>query len=369
MQATSVLDESYDGLDIATSAAVEYVRRFQSSPAVTTGETAVNTTATAPRARATPPMAARTLIMVDTACELPQAWLEYHHVGVMPRVISTKFGDLVETRDREDALRFIRQLSVGENTTAQSHPLSPVKMRDHAQKYMSVATDSVLQLSSAATRGKFYVNALSATQSLVLIHNKVRRTVGNKTPLTAWVIDSLNALSGVGVQLAHAVMLRDNGAPASDIAVTMNAFRQNVHTLIAADDLSFIERTARNIEKVNVSSIKIKLANLLNFKPVVHLGAQSVNTVYRARGHTAAMEYAIAAAETELKRGLATPFICISYAGNLNDVESLASYKTLRGLCSRNQVSLSLSLMSMTGALQVGPRALCVSFASQYYRG
>jgi fatty acid-binding protein DegV len=359
MQTASVTDEGYDALDVATNVAVEYVRKYQASePAKVI----------ALRSRSAPPLVAKTLLLVDSACELPQAWLDYHHVGVMPRVLRLKAGDVTETRDRDRSMLFVRELQQGNHTFAQSLPLTPVQMRDQMQRYMSPATDSVLQLSASASRSKFFVNALSATQSLVLIHNKVRRSVGNKTPLTAWVVDSLNALSGVGVMVAHAVMLREKGSPASEIAVTMNAFRRNVHTLIAPHDLAFIARTARTIEQASISGWKINLANLFDMKPLLYLNADHGQSIGRIRGHLPAMEQVLNVAGGQLRRGLATPFICLSYAGSLDDIEVLPTYKALRVLCSRHQVSLSLSMMSMSGALMLGPRALSVSFASQYFR-
>jgi fatty acid-binding protein DegV len=359
MQPASVLDEGYDALDVATNVAVEYVRKYQAStPAKIL----------AMHGRPVPPLVARMLLMVDTACELPQAWLDYHHVGVMPRLLKLNTGDILETRDRERTLQFIAELQQGKHTAAQSLPLAPIQMRDQMQKLMTPATDAVLQLSVSASRSRFFVNALSATQSLVLIHNKVRRSVGNKTPLTAWVIDSLNALAGVGVQLAHAVMLREKGSSAAEIAVTMNTFRRNVHTLVVPHDLAFVARTVRNIEQSSVSGWKINLANLFDLKPILYLNADKGESIGRIRGHKAAMEHILGIVDGQLQRGLATPFVSMSYAGNLDEIESLPGYRVLRSLCSRHQVSLSLSLMSMTGALTLGPRALSLSFASQYYR-
>ncbi|TAG48692.1 MAG: hypothetical protein EAZ30_05900 [Betaproteobacteria bacterium] len=358
MQATSVYDEGYDALDLATNVAAEYVRKFQ------TGDLSKLISPNAPESA----QVARTLMTVDTACELPQAWLDANSIGVIPRIIKLRSGDVLETRDNDSTLKFIEEIKAGGHADALSAPLSPLEMRDQLQKLMSSGTDAVLQVSSAASRSKFFVNALSATQSLVLIHNKVRRSMGNKTPLTAWVVDSLNAFGGVGVQLAHAVSLRESGATSAQIAVALNAFRRNVHTLIVPHDLSFIERTARSVERVKVPRWKIYLAGILGIRPIFHLNADTARTMGRASNYALAIDQVFRATESQIKLGLASPFICVSYAGRLEDIESSAEFVALRALCHRNSIALSLSVMSMTGVLMLGPRALSVSFASQHLK-
>jgi fatty acid-binding protein DegV len=359
MQSASIINEGYDALDVATNVAVAYVRTHTAD---------LKPTQSVRNAPSLSTVSSSTLLLVDVACDLPQAWLDYHGVGIIPRAIKTGANEILENRDHARGLNFINQLANNKVGTSQSVPLTPVGTRDQMQRYMQPTTDSVIQICISARRSKLFVNALSATQSLVLIHNKVRRTVGNKTPLTAWVIDSLNALSGVGVLLSHAVMLRDNGAAASDIALTLNAFRRNVHTLVAVDNLSYSANASRATEIDSVSSWKVMLANLFNLKPVVHINADNIHAVWRFRGYPRAVEQVLRTAEQQLKQGLATPFICVSYAGELGAIESLEAYQSLQKHCNRERVSLALANMSMTGALNFGPRALTVSFASQHFR-
>jgi fatty acid-binding protein DegV len=197
----------------------------------------------------------------------------------------------------------------------------------------------------------------------------VRRLSGTRAPLTAWVIDSANMLVGVGVLLAHAARLRDSGAMAANIAVTLNTFRNNVHTLVVVDDVAFLSRSAREVEKQSIPGWKIGAAAFLDYKPIVHMNADRVNVLARPRGHATAMRSVLVRVTELVNRGaLATPFVAISYSGKLDDVERQEPYRLLRTLCNRHQISISLTPMSMTGALLFGPRALAVSFASQQFR-
>lgn len=68
-------------------------------------------------------------------------------------------------------------------------------------------------------------------------------------------------------------------------------------------------------------------------------------------------------AERQVKRGLATRTVCVSYAGNLEDVRVMSSYRHLLETCHRERIELILSTMSMTGGLNVGADAFSIAFA------
>jgi fatty acid-binding protein DegV len=357
MQAPSVLDEGYDALDLATTAAIGYVRKHTETPI-----------AVAHTKREVSPEVARTLIVVDAACELPQAWLDHHGVAIMPRIIELGAGRMLETRDNKAAAQFNHYVSRGGASIKQSMALASIATRDELQRHMRPSTDAVLQICPSARRGKFYMNALAATQSLVLIHNKVRRSMGNRAPLTAWVIDSMNGLGGLGVMVACAVALRERGSLAANIAVSLNAFRGTVHTLVAPHDVTFAARASADLDGAGVPSWKVMLSGLFNIQPVIHVNADIARSIARPRGHANAMGYALRRVTEMARLGLGVPFISVSYSGDVNDVEALAEYVVLREFCSRNKIVLSLAPMSMSGALMFGPRTLSVSFASQHFK-
>ncbi len=360
-QHSSVYDEGYDSLDVSTRAAMAYVQqhRPRSEPA-----------RLAELAPKIPPEVARTLIVADTACDLPQAWLDQHSVSILPRSVRVEGREFLETRANTNVVKLLDHFARGGEAPSQSLPLAAAAMRNEMHQWLGVNTDSVLLLCLSARRSRMYVNALAATQSLVLIHNKVRRLAGNRAPLTAWVIDSANALGGVGVLLSHAVRLRESGMMPANIAVTLNTFRNSVHTLVAPHDMAFVARSARSIEHRPIAGWKVSLATLLDFKPILHFNADRVAAIARVRGQLRAVEDVLTRLMHVVEAGaLATPFIALSYAGKLEDIESLQSYKVLRAWCNRHQIAMSLTMMSATGVLMLGPRALAASFASQQFRG
>lgn len=348
-----------DALDVNTNLAVEFVAKHREQPKLTP------TAALPPLSRET----IRTLLVVDAACDLPKAWLEFNAVAVMPRIVRFRNEEFVDSPGSDRAAKLADKIHNGFDYGARSVPHTPLAMRDQMQRFMLSGTEAVLHLCSSARRSKQFVNALSATQSLVLIHNKVRRTLGQQSSMTAWVIDSMNVLGGVGVLLAHAVRLRERGMLAANIAVTLNSFRSNVHTLIVPNDLAIAAHGSRALEQQAVSGWKLAVAGTLGLKPILHLNNDRLLRAHTVRGHANGATHVFAQIEQLVTRGaLTTPFVAVSHAGRLDYIERLPAYESLRSVCNRHQITLALAPMSMTGLLALGPGATAASFATQQFR-
>ena len=223
-------NEGYSALDIPTSAAVAYLRERAATTAAR--NTARDQALTEAR---------RLLLVTDATCDLPSAWLRDHNVAVIPVDIRQNDQTTRDFRDEVQCSEFALQLSTSNNRDVlSSEPLQPVQIRDHVQAWMNNDIDNVMQVTFAASRSKHYLSSLAATQSLVLIHNKVRRSMGNRAPLRAWVLDSQTGLTGEALLLAHAVYLRDRGTEAAAIAEAVKQLRGNVHTLLVPGDLRYL---------------------------------------------------------------------------------------------------------------------------------
>jgi fatty acid-binding protein DegV len=65
-----------------------------------------------------------------------------------------------------------------------------------------------------------------------------------------------------------------------------------------------------------------------------------------------------------VKRGLLVPAMCVSYGGDLAELEALPGYRGLVDTCSETGVSLYQSAMSITGMVNVGTGAVALGYAA-----
>ena len=366
MDRNSYDNEGYSALDVPTTAALQYVRD-------TAASAARRAAATHARVQISP-NAARILLVVDAGCDMPSNWLAKHNVAVVPVDVARDAEQVRDHGDELDRMQFADRL-VGQKearpTRLEISPSRPVQIRDYLQTWMTPTIDFVVQITFSATRSSVYLSSLAASQSLVLIHNKVRRSLGSSGPLKAWVIDSFTGLAGMGVLIAHAVRLRDSGTPAGNIATVLEDFRKQVRTLIVPDDIGYLYRAlnAKSASGEGLSRWKYWWAKLLDLRPVLIAERGSGGMLTRVKSFDGACECALSIATRHVALGLSTPTVCVSVAGDDEALRALPSFGLLSAECKRHRTELVLTPMSMMGVVKLGPRALSVAFASERFHG
>ena len=318
---------------------------------------------THPVSRAGPSDRERTLVVVDAACDMPSQWLADNNVVVLPIKLSVADWELYDTHNEFDAMEFFRKDLSARGNSASTTPLGSAETRDFIQSFLNERIDYVLQVTITAARSRIYMNSLAAMSQLTVIHNRVRRAIGNRSPFKTWVVDSETGFTGQAVLLAETVHQLNSGVAAADVAVAIEQLRSTVHTLVVPKDLFYLYKRGHEKGDRSLSWLSYNVAQALDIKPIVHAHAGNTEPILKVRGHQEALDRAISIAADHVTRGLTIRTVCASYAGNLEDVRSLVSFRALRDICQRHNVELVLSTMSVTGGINVGIDAFSIAFA------
>lgn len=347
--------EGYSALDIPTHAALAYVRQHAgAAPALASVSADSNV----------PSYVEKTLLVADASCELPTAWLHNHKIVVIPLTIRLGDAQTLDVRDDVESATFVKTLLRQRKLSAVSESLSPTQIRDHMQTRMAPGVSQVLQISFASSFNSSHMYSLRATQSLVLIHGKVRRSIGSRTALKAWVLDSKTGLTGTAVLLVYASQLRSHGVAAADIVAAIGRLRDQVHTLLVPGDVDYLSASMMRRSRDGLARLKLRLAKWFDVFPVLYAGASDVRPIARIRYHDAALDHALALATRHIELGVIAPIVCLSFAGDLEVLHERAAFVALRVACRVQRAELTTTVMSMTGSALLGPGALAVSFAS-----
>lgn len=319
--------------------------------------------------RHTPPVAqalrerARTLVVVDAACDMPSEWLAENNVVVLPIKLSIDDLQLYDTHNEFDAMEFFRKDLSSRGSSASTLPLGSAETRDFVQSHLNENIDNVLQITIAAGRSRIYMNSLAAMSHLTVMHNRVRRAIGNRSPFKTWVVDSETGFTGQAVLLAETVRQLNDGVAAAEVAGLIEQLRGAVHTLMVPKDLFYLYKRAREKGDRSLTWLSYNIAQALDIKPIVHAHGGTTEPILKVRGHQEALDRAIGIAAEHVKRGLMIRTVCASYAGNLEDIRAMKSYRLLRETCQRHHIQLVLSTMSLTGGINVGVDAFSIAFA------
>lgn len=306
---------------------------------------------------------ARTLVVVDAACDMPSEWLAENNVVVLPIKLSIDDLNLYDTHNEFDAMEFFRKDLSSRGSRASTTPLGSAETRDFVQSYLNENIDNVLQVTIAAGRSRIYMNSLAAMSHLTVMHNRVRRAIGNRSPFKTWVVDSETGFTGQAVLLAETVRQLNDGVAAAEVAGSIEQLRGTVHTLMVPKDLFYLYKRAREKGDRSLTWLSYNVAQALDIKPIVHAHGGTTEPILKVRGHQEALDRAIGIADEHVKRGLMIRTVCASYAGNLEDIRVMKSFRLLRETCQRHHIQLVLSTMSLTGGINVGVDAFSIAFA------
>lgn len=308
---------------------------------------------------------ARTLLVVDAACDLPAAWLREHGVCVLPIHVRVDGCTLIDSRDEETAVEFFASDHAGHDVAASTQPMTPADTCTFLLSHLTSEIDFALQVSIASSRSRIYLNSLAAMQALTTPHNRARRELGRRDPLRSWVIDSGTGFTGQGVLVTEAVRLLDAGMPTPAVAARIRELAPQVHTLVVPKDLFCLYNRARDKGDRSLSWLGYNVAQRLDIKPVIHANAGDTRPLFKVRGHAEAIERTLELCTKHVQQGLAVPTICVSYAGPIDVIEAWPGFADLRAACEWRGVELLCSTMSLTGGVSVGSEAFSVAFATK----
>jgi len=93
-----------------------------------------------------------------------------------------------------------------------------------------------------------------------------------------YIVDSLNAITGLRLLVEHAVKLREQGMSASQISDTLEIIKDRIVLLAMVDTLEFLHKGGR------LSKSSAIIGSLLKFKPILQLKDGAIGVVGKERG-------------------------------------------------------------------------------------
>lgn len=305
-------------------------------------------------------------IVVDSACDLPRDFLDRNDVRIMP--IAVRVGDRhIEDRRRPDeTLAFYRaHLDNRREDFAESVPYTPVQIEALFLERLVLDFDYVFCLTITQTRSAIFDNAMHAARAILTKYKAVRRAAGMAERFGLTVFSTRNLFTGQAVPVAEAVRLIRQGGLPSEIGVRLKCLIDHTHAYLVPADLFHIHKRASKKGDTSVGWMSYRIGSLLDVKPILHCHRDVTKTADKVRGFEVGVERLFTEAVDRIREGLETPHICISYGGDPTDVLRLPGYDRLAKAATDNAVEVLIAPMSTTAAVNVGPGALSLAFASR----
>ncbi|KAF1720552.1 DegV family protein [Pseudoxanthomonas wuyuanensis] len=304
-------------------------------------------------------------IVVDSACDLPQDFLQQNHIVVLP--ITVRIGDavLADHRDEEATLGFLHAHVAERGHEAETTPFTVNQIRDLFLGQLVIDYDHVFCMTITKTRSPIYDNAMQASFAILNDYKPVRQAAGHNSPFALRVIDTQNLFAAQGVTAVEAVRMRAAGTGVQQIRERLELLAANTHGYMIPRDLYYLRARARTKGDRSVGLLSAALGSALDIKPVLRGYRGNTEPVAKIKGFENAVEQLFKFAGNRVAAGLMTPTVCLSYGGELAELRALPGYQRLRDICANHNVEVFESVMSLTGMVNVGKGAVVVGFASE----
>ncbi|MCP5160011.1 MAG: DegV family protein [Gammaproteobacteria bacterium] len=305
----------------------------------------------------------RTGIVIDSACDLPQSYIQEHNIHIMP--ISLHFGyDLFkDARDPKATQAFYCKYLVEKTLDIETAPFSVEQIRELFLEELVLKYDRVLVITIAQTRSPIFANASEASYAILKQYRERRQKAGMSGSFYLTVLDSKTLFTGEGVLVHEAVRLLEEQNPSFGVLRgVVEQLSQQVYGYLVPEDLFYIRQRASKKGEKSVGLIGYHFGTLLDIKPIIGFHRGESQTVDKDRGFDRALIKLFNIGRQSIDRGLATRIINTSYAGDPEVIRHKRAFVDFERYAKDHGVEVLLSVMSTAGGINVGPGAFALAY-------
>lgn len=304
-------------------------------------------------------------LVVDSGCDLPPEWLHDKHVEILPITIRIDGDEVIDRHDPAAALEFYASRIGDKGHEAESVPFSTEQICELFMGRLVTEFDFVFCQTVMRSRSPIYENATKASFSILSDYHDARRQAGVQGPFALRVINTGTLFAGQGVLAAETLrMIRQRRSP-NEIRERLETLMDYVRAYAIPPDLYYVRARARKKGDRSVSWFSARLGSALDIKPILCGYGDETQQVDRVRGFEPAVEKLFGYAVSKVKDGLMSPYVVVSYAGDLKELETMPGYRELKQTCRQCDVELLSSIMSVTGGVNIGPGAVSLGLIAE----
>lgn len=308
-------------------------------------------------------------LLVDATCDLPHEFFAEQGVGVLPVGIRIGNANLEDRRDPVQTARFYKQhYDRRDALHAETHAMSVSDVADEILARWALECDHVVCMTVAASRSPIFSNTTRAAVDVAARSREQRRQHGLQGRCAMTVINSRTMFSGQGVLAWEAARLREQGVEAAAMVARLTELADHVHAYFVAADLYYLMHRAAKKGDTSINWTAYAVGKALDLKPILHSHRDDTGPVAKTWGFGAGVKRLLDNVLRQIDLGLNVPCVCVSYGGEVAEVEKLPGFAAFRARVEAAGVTLMVCQMSKTGAINVGAGGLSVAFIADRHR-
>jgi DegV family protein with EDD domain len=302
-------------------------------------------------------------LVVDSACDLSSSYLKDNGVVILPITIRNGTHAFVDVRDPSATREFYQQ-HLANSADSETAALSVDEIKRLFLDRLVIDYDFVFCLTIASGRSLIFEQATQASLSILSEYKPIRAAAGHPTPFALRVVDTQNLFAAQGVVTAEVVRMIRGGESPLRIRERLDALLPNLYGYMLPTNLFHLRARAAKKGDKSVGWLQYALGSALDIKPLIRGFRNVTEPVAKLRHYDEGAKRCFDFLIERMRAGLLTPTVCISYAGELDQLYRLPGYGRMAEFAADQGVELLTSVMSITGAVNVGEGALAFGFCA-----
>ncbi len=307
-------------------------------------------------------------IVVDSCCDLPASVYAKNRIVIMPIRINIDGQWFDDDRDPAGVARFFADGLGTRSHAAETEPFSVDKVTELFLSRLVIDYDCVFCHTITASRSPIHANARQASFAILSKYQPIRRAAGIPGPFVMRLVDSRNLFAGQGIGVLEALRLIGENATIGAIRERLEFIAEHTYAHMIPRDLYYLRARAQKKGDHSVGWLGATLGSALDIKPVLQGFRGETRPVGKVRGFDQGTSKLFAYAQERVQAGLLTPALCVSYGGDLAELDGMRGYTALKQTCAEHGVEVYASPMSITGMVNVGVGCVAVGFAAPEHK-
>ncbi len=308
----------------------------------------------------------RTGVVIDSACDLPQSYIQSHGIHIMPINLHLGYDTFKDVRDPEATQAFYRRYLAEKTLDAETVPFSAEQIEALFLGELVLKYDRVLVITISQARSLIFANATEASFAVLKQYRERRQKAGMTGSFYLNVLDSKNVFTGQGALVHEAIrLLEQENLSFGALRSAVEQLSQQVHGYLVPEDLFYLRYRGSKKGEKTIGLFGYHLGSLLDIKPVIGFHQGESRVAAKERGFDHALIKLFEIARQAIDQGLATRIVNTSYAGDLDAIRRKRAFVDFERYANAHGIEVLLSVMSTTAGVNVGPG----SFALAYIAG
>ena len=302
-----------------------------------------------------------TVLVVDSACDLPSSFLKENLVKVLPLNLT------INGRSRLDKLTTDQKLKLYRAGTenVETGPSLPEQVYQFFMDEVVAQSSFAIAQTISKARSPNYQNWIQAQGKIQKHYREVKSTNGRSGHFSLRIMNSSTLFAGQGVLAAHTVKLINDGVSKNELRQIIEDFKPKVYVFAVPKDVRYLRVRAKKKGEKSVGRLASVIGKALNIAPIIQGNHDDSKVVAKSRGYEKSVNRVFAMAIEKLKEGVATPYLTVSIADDLSVLSRFEMFEPLVKQARLSKVELLRSVMSVAGGVNLGPGTVSLALATE----